>query len=62
MPDEIRDASHGFPKNGRSAGVDHRDPDAHRAAVSDKGSAQLKAPRKVPYPSFVGPLRTIGDK
>jgi hypothetical protein len=45
-----------------SGGVDHRDPDAHRAAIMDRGSQALKAPRKVPHPSLAGTVRVIGDK
>jgi hypothetical protein len=43
-------------------GVDHRDPEAHLAAVRDRGSASLHEPRRVPYPSAVGGLRTLIDK
>ena len=44
------------------SGVDHRDPDAHRAAIMDRGSQALKAPRKVQHPSLAGTVRVIGDK
>jgi hypothetical protein len=43
-------------------GVDHRDPEQHSRAVSDKGSAALHEPRRVPYPSMAGTVRVLLDK
>jgi hypothetical protein len=43
-------------------GVDHRDHEAHLAAVRDRGSASAHEPRRVPYASAVGGLRTLVDK
>jgi hypothetical protein len=45
-----------------NSGVDHRDNEAHLAAVRDKGSASAHEPRRVPYPSAVGGLRPLVDK
>jgi hypothetical protein len=44
------------------SGVDHRDHAAHLRAVADKNSASAHEPRRVPYPSAVGGLRTLVDK
>jgi hypothetical protein len=43
-------------------GVDHRDHEAHLAAVRDRGSASLHEPRKVPHPSLAGTVRVLLDK
>jgi hypothetical protein len=45
-----------------NGGVDHRDHQAHLAAVRDRGSASLHEPRKVPHPSLAGTVRTLIDK
>jgi hypothetical protein len=42
--------------------VDHRDPEQHRKAVMDRGSASLKEPRRVPCQNLGGVVRVIGDK
>jgi hypothetical protein len=43
-------------------GVDHRDPEQHSRAVSDKGSAALKAVRRTAGPDRSGSVRTLIDK
>jgi hypothetical protein len=47
---------------GLKPGVDHRDHEAHLAAVRDKGSASLHEPRRVPHPSLAGTVRVLLDK
>jgi hypothetical protein len=42
--------------------VDHRDPDAHSAAVRDKGSAALKEVRRTAGPDRSGSVRVLIDK
>jgi hypothetical protein len=44
------------------SGVDHRDPDAHSAAVRDKGSAALKEVRRTAGPDRSGTVRVLLDK
>jgi len=43
-------------------GVDHRDPDAHSAAVRDKGSAALKEVRRSAGPDRSGSVRVLIDR
>jgi hypothetical protein len=43
-------------------GIDHRDNEAHLAAVRDRASAALHEPRRVAYPPLVAPPRAILDK
>ena len=45
-----------------SGGVDHRDHEAHLAAVRDRGSASAHEPRRVAYPNLCGPARPLLDK
>jgi hypothetical protein len=47
---------------GLKPGVDHRDHEAHLAAVRDKGSAHLKEIRRTAGPDRSGTVRVIGDK
>jgi hypothetical protein len=49
-------------KSLRGGYVDHRDPDVHRAAVRDRGSAALKEPRKVPALDLGGTVRALIDR
>jgi hypothetical protein len=43
-------------------GVDHRDPDAHSAAVRDKGSAALKEVRRTVNQNMAGTVKTLINK
>ena len=43
-------------------GVDHRDPDAHSAAVRDRGSSALKEVRRTAGPDRSGTVRVLLDK
>lgn len=45
-----------------AGGVDHRDPDAHSAAVRDKGSAALKEVRRSAGPDRSGSVRVLIDR
>jgi hypothetical protein len=45
-----------------NGGIDHRDPDAHSAAVRDKGSAALKEVRRTAGPDRSGTVRVLIDK
>jgi hypothetical protein len=45
-----------------NGGVDHRDPDAHSAAVRDRGSAPLKEIRRTVNQNMAGTVRTLIDK
>ena len=42
--------------------VDHRDPDAHSAAVRDRGSSALKEVRRTAGPDRSGTVRVLLDK
>jgi hypothetical protein len=45
-----------------AGGVDHRDPDAHSAAVRDRGSSALKEVRRTAGPDRSGTVRVLLDK
>ena len=45
-----------------NSGVDHRDPDAHSAAVRDRGSAALKEVRRSAGPDRSGTVRVLIDR
>jgi hypothetical protein len=64
MPDKLLDSERQLlaTDRGLKPGVDHRDHEAHLAAVAHKGSQSIKQVRRTAGPDRSGTVRVIGDK